>query len=517
VSKAKPKIDHAKLRAEKLAELARLDAAIEKYESTHRIEFFKPIGLGDGETPYQTKVLEHLHNGKKIISLVGGNGIGKTTLGACIVGSAALGIQPWDGKKLPAPLDKPPIKARVLCSDWEKHANVIVECLKHWLPAGEYETKKNNTGIESLFTFKNKSTIEIITSKQSTTDHEGWQGHLVWADEPFPQDKFVANLRGLRQPHGMGVFLITMTAVSEAWILDEIIRNPDPAYASVTEVPQSANPYLSEEYLRVFRSSLRKNQEIARVDGGWLNLVGLVWPGFKKEIHIVDDFNVPTDWPVVPIIDFHPSNPNATGYYAYDPQCREYVIDETWGHSSADQIADDIIRKKTRNAWRITDAFIDPLSKGDMTYIKNLGIEGKDTFTKLTERLWHHGITLHVASKDQSSGIRNIEDLLEGPNGLPTLFFFRGLLNKPWSNGLDKEQEGHIWEIQRYTYEQDTNKPKEKNNHFMECLYRSSLTGTTYSKMRSYGENIKAETDFNVFAPDYGITQSQTEFNVWNS
>ena len=495
-------------RAELNAKIAEGEKLMADYENSHKIEFFKPIGTDPKDMPYQVKFLEHLHNGKKIISLVGGNGIGKTTLGAVIVGAACLGVQPWDGRDLPVPLEKPPIKVRILCSDWEKHANVIVENLKTWLPEDQYTTSKNNNGVESKFSFLNGSSIELITNKQDTKDHEGWQGQLIWADEPFEQDKFVANLRGLRQPDNrpMGVFLITMTAVREAWILDEIIQNPDPAYASVTEIPQSANPYLSEEYLRVFKSSLRKSQIIARVDGGWLNLVGLVWGGFDKEIHIIDPFDIPTDWPVVPLIDYHPSHEIAIGYYAVDPFDRIYVIDESYGHMSPENVGDDIIRKTISNAWRVKDAFIDPLSKGDMAYVKNRGLDIPDTFSVLKERLWRHGIELHVATKDKASGIRNVENMLEGPNKTPTLFFFRN---------MDKiEKERHLWEILRWTYGDD-NKPKDENDHFMENLYRMTLTGVKYSKVHRDGYNLKSETDFDPLAADYGIRETQTEFNVW--
>jgi hypothetical protein len=182
------------------------------------------------------------------------------------------------------------------------------------------------------------------------------------------------------------------------------------------------------------------------------------------------------------------------------------VIDETWGHMSPEQEGDDIIRHQTRNAWRIKEAFIDPLSKGDMAYIKNRGLDIPDTFTVLKERLWRHGIDLFVATKDKDSGIRNVEKMLEGPNKTPTLFFFRS---------LDKIQdEGHIWEIQRWTYD-DNNKPKDENDHFMENLYRMTLTGVKYSKPRRDGENLKSQTEFNVFQPGYGIRESETEFNVW--
>jgi hypothetical protein len=120
--------------------------------------------------------------------------------------------------------------------------------------------------------------------------------------------------------------------------------------------------------------------------------------------------------------------------------------------------------------------------------------------------LWHHGIELHVASKDKASGIRNIEDMLEGPNNTPTLFFFRS---------LDKiEREGHLFEIQRWTYDEH-NKPRDEADHFMENLYRMSLTGTKYTKMRKSGDNLKTETTFDVFKEDYGIPASQ-EYSVWD-
>lgn len=476
-----------------------LDEQMAKYREQNKIEFFKPID------PYQSKILEHIHAGKTVVTLQGGNGIGKTTLGAVVVGSACLGIQPWD--KSETRWGRGPVKVRILCSDWEKHAKtVIVPKLQEWLPVGRYTTSKNNVGVESVFKFPNKSSLELMTNKEDTKDHEGWEGDIVWADEPLPEDKYVANLRGLRKADGKGLFLITMTAVSEAWILDKIVRNVHPSFASVTEIPMNANPYLPKEHMETIMAAYGKKERIARIEGKWLNLVGLVWPSFNPEIHIIDPFDIPTDWPVVPMIDHHPSHPNAISYYAVDPFDRIYVIDETWGHMSPEQEADDIIRHQTRNAWRIKEVFIDPLSKGDMAYIKNRGLDIPDTFTVLKERLWRHGIDLFVATKDKDSGIRNVEKMLEGPNKTPTLFFFRN---------LDKIQdEGHIWEIQRWTYD-DNNKPRDENDHFMENLYRMTLTGVKYSKPRRDGENLKSQTEFEVFQPGYGIRETDTEFNVW--
>jgi hypothetical protein len=472
------------------------DRLIEEIKATRKIEFFKPID------PYQSKVLEHIHNGKTVVTMQGANAIGKTTVGAVVVGSACLGIQPWDGKD--TRWGNKPVRCRILCTDWEKHAaTVVVPKLKEWLPLGEYETSKNNLGIESNFKFRNGSNIEIVTGKQDTRDLEGWEGDIVWADEPFGRDKFIALLRGLRR--GNGLFLITMTAVSEAWILDDIVRNPHPSYASVTEIPMDSNPYLTKEYKETFTASLKENEKIPRIYGGWLNLVGLIWPGFRPEIHIVDDFKVPTDWPIIPMIDFHPKEPQAIGFYATDPQERWYVVDEMWKHMTSEETADEIIRAKLSNAWRINDVFIDPLSKGDTAYIKQRGVEIDDAYTVIKERLWKHGIDLHVFSRDKSSGILNVEKLLMGPNKMPLLFFMRSLTNKI-------KEEGHIWEIQRWVYDENQ-KPKDENDHFMQCLYAMTLTGIKYTKMVTGTRT--SEIDFNPLADHYGIVETETEFQIY--
>ncbi len=466
---------------EKKRDLAERDKI---YRERNKIEFFKPI------EPYQSKILEYIREGKKTIILQGANQIGKTVLGAVVVGSFCLGIQPWD--KQETVFGRRPVKGRILCSDWEKHAStVIVPELRNWLPEGQYyQPKKNNVGVEYLWEFKTGSTLEIVTNKQDTRDQEGWKGDFVWADEPPERDKYIANKRGLIVSNGL--FLLTMTAVSESWILDEIVLNTDPSFASVTEIPIRANPYLTEEGIHSFEIGLREDEKIPRIYGGWLNLVGLVWKSFRPDVHLIDDFRIPTDWPVVPMIDWHTKEPIAVGYYAFDPRGNVYVIDELWRNASPEEIGEDIIRKKRRDSLRITEAFIDPLSKGDLSYIKNMGIDGvRDTFNRLKDKLWYEGIELKVASKDKDSGIKNVEDMLKGLNGLPSLYFFRNALSRI-------EKEGHIWEIQRWTYDEH-GKPRDDCDHFMENLYRVTLTGTRYIAPRRDGEELKSEIDFDIF------------------
>jgi len=204
-----------------------------------------------------------------------------------------------------------------------------------------------------------------------------------------------------------------------------------------------------------------------RVFGQFKNLVGRVLKDFDLNVHRIKPFDVPADWPVTVMIDFHLSTPQAVSYWAVDDHDFHYCIGELWKNCNAEAIADDIIRKVKLHGWKIESAFIDPLSKGDTAYLKNrLGADIRDTFSILEERLSEYGITLYVASKDKDSGIKNIQTWLKGPNGKPTVYFF-------------EDCERHFFEVSRWVFDDD-GKPAKENDHFMENFYRYSLTGVKY-------------------------------------
>lgn len=435
--------------------LAKLKAKVNTYEQNNKINFFVPW-------EHQDKCLTYIHDGKRIVLLQGSNRIGKTVLGAVVCGSYCLGVQPWDGK--PTIFGDQPVRVRIICVDWEHHAKeVIVPSLKEWLPAGSFETKNNNVGIEAYWYFKNGSTIELLTHAQETKIHEGWKGHLVWADEPLPHDKFTANLRGLLDYKG--TFLLTLTALYEPWILDEIALKNDPTIGRVLEIPMSANPNFTPEMISEFASDLPEEEKIARVTGGWLQLVGKIWKNYNPDVHVVDAFDVPPDWAVVGMIDFHLNTPQAIAFYAFDKRNMQWVIDEIWEHLSPEAIASQIIKRKKQNQWNLRSVFVDPLAKGDTAYVRNRGLEIEDTYSILEKALYPYGIQLHVASKDKASGIRNVDDRFRGMNNIPSLYIFRSC-------------ERHIWEIPRWVWKDG--KPKDENDHMCENLYRSTLTGIKY-------------------------------------
>jgi hypothetical protein len=224
------------------------------------------------------------------------------------------------------------------------------------------------------------------------------------------------------------------------------------------------NTYLKKEDIESFEKSLTDDEKVARIQGGWLNLVGRVLKEFNKEVHVIEPFKIPSDLPVVAMIDLHLSTPQAVAFYATDKHDRRFGIDEIWDNISPEEIAEEIIAKKRKNLWRLTNVYIDPLAKGDSMFMKNRA-DVQDSFTIIKNRLAPHGILLQVASKDKESGVRNLQDWLKGPNKLPILFFFNTCLR-------------HIYEIQRWTYDEN-GKPKKENDKHV-CLKKTNANKRVY-------------------------------------
>lgn len=217
------------------------------------------------------------------------------------------------------------------------------------------------------------------------------------------------------------------------------------------------------------------DEKPSRFFGLFKKLVGLVIKEFDKNIHILPAFDIPTNWVVSFQIDFHLSKPIALAFYACDEHNRHFVIEEVWDKITPEEIADLIIRRKKVNCWNITHGEIDPLSKGDIKYVSNRGIDIEDAFSVLEERLDAEGIEFNGAIKDPMSGYTNIRKWLKGPNRIPILYFFDSL------QSVANEAYGHVYEIQRLCFD-DNDKVEKKNDHFMECLYRYTLMGVEYKE-----------------------------------
>jgi len=185
------KID--KLKREYHEELVRFN----NYKHDNLIEFFNTKAMP--ANPLQKELLEAwMEPRNKVFTYTGANRIGKTTIGAIIAFATMIGEWPWDHTRLPF-THAEPRKIRYVGQDWEKHVNQVLQpALKKWWPkTRKVKIKKNTLGVDALWTDeRTKSTLEIMSNKQDSELHEGWEGDLIIYDEPPKRDIRVANSRG---------------------------------------------------------------------------------------------------------------------------------------------------------------------------------------------------------------------------------------------------------------------------------------------------------------------------------
>lgn len=478
---------------EKLKELLEKKLALlkkrQKYEADNAIEFF---GLTDekrkGLNPPQRKVFDAFMNQLyKVLIYSGGNRSGKTTIFIICDICVMLGFIPWTGEKLVFSHNKPR-KIRIIGQDWEKHIKSVIEpALNMWLPKNrQYKTKKNNFGIihyyEDVLT---GSSIEILSNKQEVDVFEGWEGDICHYDEPPKREIRVACARGLVDRAGREFF--GMTLLKEAWVDREVVKavdekgNPDTSIFSVTAtIYDNVGFGITNEGVAQFAKTLTEDEKSARLMGVPSYMSGLVFPMFKRNIHVKERFTVPMDWMVDVHFDIHPREKQAVLFVATSPSGIRYVCDEIWENGDGTQIAEAMVRRSMFRGYRINDVLIDPLAKGDSN-------NPSTTYDKIDAVLARYGYKLEVASKDKDSGILLIKKHLKSDNNEPTLFFFNDLRMM-------------IMEMEDLMYDDDTQKAQKKDDHFVEGLYRILLRDTRWYAME--------EEDEDAFEPKRKVTSS---------
>lgn len=402
---------------------------------------------------------------------------GKTTIGIIIALSTCFGKWPWDNSPLKF-MHTMPRRIRIIGDDWENHIKtVIVPVMWEWWPKSRAlePPKKNNAGVEHYWIdIETGSTIEIMSGRQAASSFAGWNGDLVYYDEPCPRDVRVECARGLVDRQGREMFGATL--VEQPWIDKEIIRaklpngKPDPTIYNVQVSSYENVGYgITTEGLDQYMKTLtREGEKEARIDGKPMYLTGLVYGDFQAAYreaggHLVKRFQIPKTWPVDIAIDVHPRTEQAVLFVATDPMGFKFACDEIWGHGSPDWLADQIARRVNLQQYRVNNVLIDPLSKGDQN-------NDFTVFQKIATGLARYNIPLRTATKDLYGGILEVKTALKGPNQMPSLFFFDDLKR------TISEIEGYVWDKKNPGHVLD------ENDHMMENLYRICLLNTKYSE-----------------------------------
>lgn len=423
-----------------------------------------------------------------------GNRSGKSQAGVAEDCAHFLGERPWYGKDDPARYEgiKPGrSKGIVITTDWDKVDEVFtgqgrggdVGKLWKFLPDGYVvKTRKNHSGVIDYVEGRDGSVIRFDTVKSFMMNPMGAESSdydwIHW-DEPAPQPMHKAMNRGLIDRGGKEWF--TLTPLSEAWINDLFFPNIK-ATKSTKEFQQDRNgrplswvvtgttydnPYLSKDDIEDFESSLTEEEKLCRIHGIPLAMSGMVYKSFDYDKHVLkelpkgfeDFFSPPRNWPVYISIDPHPQTPHAVLFVAVSPLGQKFIFDEIFEQVVIEQLVEQIFQKTTFRGYTIAN----PTKCDPFAWIND-----PVTGSCMADEFMRHGLLVEKASKNKSHGILNMEAEFRKENNIYVNPYLRR-----W-----------LFEISHYTYDKE-NKPRDKDDHLMEAMYRLFINEPVYFEPNS--------------------------------
>lgn len=446
-----------------------------------------------------------------------GNRFGKSDCGASEDSAQAVGERLWYPESDPARyagIPRRPQKILVITTDWGKVDEIFTnergaDTGKLWklLPRGFVKSKKRNHGSGAIETMEciNGSLIQFDTVESFKKNPQGAESSkwdVIHVDEPCPEKMFSAHARGLMDTDGQAYF--TLTPLKEPWIYDKFFGDNDAGEIIKLGAPRLYkndfwsitgsiwdNPYLSEAaIIRYLEEDCPEEERECREKGIPLQFAGLIYKEFEPAVHFYrnlpdgwEDFDCPPPhWPVYLQLDPHPQTPTAGLLTTVGPSTRKYVYNEIWLKGIAATIVQDILKKTGKN--HMVNPQCDPSAFN---------------VDELTGSCWATdfgdlGIWFSKAPKQLDRGIKAVQAALQArfTDGTPE-WMFSPLLKR------------FIYEIKRWHWDKD-NKPKDKDDHTLECLYRTVLNHPQWI-------DFSNETDKPV--EDLAIVEGLTDDERW--
>lgn len=433
-----------------------------------------------------------------------GNRWGKSQCGTAEDLSFCIGERlflPEDDPARSVGIPKRSVKGLIIVYDWDKAEEIFTNMTEgeekgkifQLLPKEHFVgVEKNGQGKICKVLIKSKwggiSTLHIDTVKsflQNPMGQESSHWDFIHVDEPCPREMWIANSRGLMDKGGKAWFLCT--PISEVWINDffmpsrrlKIDESGGSSFGSVDKNYEKKwimigssydNPFVPDEEKNEFACSLTKEEAECRLMGRPTALAGMVYREYEPEEHNWnEDYpphgwksmeDVPKDYTIRYAIDPHPKTPHAVLFAATAPTGEVFFYAEIFEQCLIEDLCmkiHDVIGER-----HVELALCDPLA-----YTEN-PVDGMT----MADVMVDYGLDIVKAPKDLVRGIQEVRQALKQkmPNGKPWLRFMPQLAEVYY------EFDHYVWDQKRL------NKPVDKDDHMMECLYRLVISGLDYVK-----------------------------------
>lgn len=194
-------------------------------------------------------------------------------------------------------------------------------------------------------------------------------------------------------------------------------------------------------------------------EGLWVQAEGVIYEGFDSSVHVINRFDIPSDWRRFRVVDFGYTNPFVCGWWAIDHDGRIYLYREIY---------------HTRRTVRKHSEQINALSQGENIDATICDHDAEDRAT-----LEENGIITTAADKAVSTGIEEVQERLKvQADGKPRLYILRdslvetdvSLTERHLPTCTEEEFAGYVWNDKARKEE-----PVKENDHGMDMTRYSAM------------------------------------------
>lgn len=280
------------------------------------------------DAPASSQRLPLMEPGDDCTLAAGGNGAGKTILGAQLSCAVAMGsndpaVKIWMRNNHVRPDLIPPEGGTVLASSLNASLSIHVQraAIRKYLPPGTEWRNPTGPGI-SVAWLPNGNKIVFVTNDAGARSYQGFSAALCWLDEEHDEPVYNEALQRVsrfRWGNRSGFLFLTMTPLKglNSWVYRRFVENPDHG-TRIHYIHGGDNPHIDQAKRQRILKSYGPHERAARDKGEFAAMEGLVYQ-LDRRVHIVDPFTPPDHWPRFGAIDFGTRNPFCFVLACQDP------------------------------------------------------------------------------------------------------------------------------------------------------------------------------------------------------
>lgn len=311
--------------------------------------------------------------------------------------------------------------------------------------------------------FGNLSRIGFKSCDQGREKFQGASLDFVWFDEEPQKDIYDECVMRVFDRRGM--IFGTMTPLKGlSWVYDEIeLNSSNNPEVWCEHMEWRDNPYLDGAEIESMLAVTSEEQQQSRRFGKFTTGEGLVYPEFDPDVHVIEPFDIPSDWQCEISIDPGLNNPTSCHFYAVDNDGIIYVVGEHYERGrDIDYHADKIKELADKLGWRRD-------GKGRLRALIDSAAKQRTLSSQksVAELFGERDILVNTnVNKDLYSGIQRIKSLFcQRP---PAIYIFKTCPS------MIRELKGYWWG--------DNDRPKKVGDHAMDELRYFVMTRPMPSK-----------------------------------